>query len=88
MIELIVFILFAAWQVFMAYYLFRRIQELIRRNKKKFCPSDIAGLQLWLKKDKGVYSEVEGMLIPFAIPGHPVKLWKDQSGNGYDLWFG
>jgi len=41
----------------------------------KFSPSDIAGLQFWVKADQ----------IPSLSDGDPVTTWSDQSGEGRDL---
>jgi len=38
-------------------------------------PSDISGLQFWVKADQ----------IPALVDGDPISTWSDQSGNGRDL---
>jgi hypothetical protein len=47
-------------------------------------PSSIAGLRLWLAADTDVYQDAAGT-TPATDDAHPVGLWKDQSGNGYDV---
>jgi len=49
-----------------------------------FTPTSITGLQLWLKADTGVFQDAAGTTAATA-DAHPVGLWKDQSGNGYDV---
>lgn len=41
-------------------------------------PTDIAGLQLWLKADTGVYSDAG---VTPATNGQTIQQWNDQSGN-------
>ncbi len=49
-----------------------------------FNPSAITGLALWVKADTGCYSDVSGT-VPCA-DGASVAVWKDQSGNGRNLF--
>lgn len=46
-----------------------------------FSPTDIAGLQLWLKADAGTYQDA-AMTVPAVLDTDPVGGWQDQSGNG------
>jgi hypothetical protein len=47
-----------------------------------FAPSDVSGLQFWLKADAGVYSDAG---VTPAANGATVQQWNDQSGNGWNL---
>lgn len=49
-----------------------------------FLPPDIAGLQLWLKADAGLYQD-SSFTIPADADGDVVGGWKDQSGEGNDV---
>ncbi len=44
-----------------------------------FSPSDIVGLQLWLKADAGAFNDAG---VTLATNGQTVRQWNDQSGNG------
>jgi hypothetical protein len=46
-----------------------------------FNPSDISGLQLWLKADDGILDNSDN---PVSVDGTAVKTWSDQSGNNND----
>jgi hypothetical protein len=50
-------------------------------SSSAFSPSDIAGLQLWLKSDAGVLDATD---TPITADNTQVKTWQDQSGNGLD----
>lgn len=50
----------------------------------EFTPADIANLRLWLKADADVYQDEAGT-TPATADGHAIGLWKDQSGNSYDV---
>ena len=52
-----------------------------RVSSSAFSPSDIAGLQLWLKSDAGVLDASD---TPITADNTQVKTWQDQSGNGLD----
>jgi len=52
-----------------------------RVSSSAFSPSDIAGLQLWLKSDAGVLDATD---TPITADNTQVKTWQDQSGNGLD----
>lgn len=52
-----------------------------RVSSSAFSPSDIAGLQLWLKSDAGVLDATDA---PITADNTQVKTWQDQSGNGLD----
>jgi len=45
----------------------------------RYLPSDLSGLQLWLRPDAGVYSDAGSTA---ARSGETVTQWNDQSGNG------
>ena len=45
-------------------------------------PTDIAGCQLWLDAEQGVYSDAGTTL---ANNNDTVQQWNDQSGNGYNV---
>ena len=48
-----------------------------------FSPTDINGLQLWLRADAGTFNDA-AKTQPCA-DGDAVATWADQSGNGYDF---
>ncbi|MDB4978409.1 MAG: hypothetical protein JWM56_595 [Candidatus Peribacteria bacterium] len=48
-----------------------------------FAPNNIAGLQLWLKADTGLYQDSACTVVATAT-NNPVGCWKDQSGIGND----
>lgn len=50
-------------------------------SQVSFSPSDIAGLQLWLKSDAGVLDATD---TPITVDNTQIKTWQDQSGNGLD----
>ena len=50
-------------------------------SSSAFSPSDIAGLQLWLKSDAGLLDATD---TPITADNTQVKTWQDQSGNGLD----
>lgn len=54
------------------------------KRRETFLPTDIAGLIAWFKSDTAVYQDAGGT-VPAVVTTDPVKLWKDQSGNGYDV---
>lgn len=47
-------------------------------------PSKVTGLQLWLRADAGVFTD-DAATTPATADGNVVAVWKDQSGNGYDI---
>ena len=51
-------------------------------NATAFNPQQIAGLQLWLKADEGVYNDAGTTL---ATDGQTVQEWHDWSGNNNDF---
>ncbi len=50
------------------------------RAAAAFVPTDIAGLQLWLKADAGLYQDA-AMTTLAVLDADPVGGWADQSGN-------
>jgi hypothetical protein len=46
-------------------------------------PTDVTGLQLWLKADAGLYQDA-AKTTPATLDDDPVGAWEDQSGNGED----
>lgn len=46
-----------------------------------FAPTDISGLQLWLKSDAGLFTD-DGCTTAATNDGDVVGCWQDQSGNG------
>lgn len=53
------------------------------RGARAFVPTDIAGLQLWLKADAGTFQDA-AKTTPASADTDPVGVWDDQSGNGKD----
>jgi len=51
------------------------------RSAVRITPTDIAGLQLWLKADTGLWQDA-AMTTPAVADGDVVGAWADQSGNG------
>ncbi len=49
-----------------------------------FSPTDIAGLQLWLKADTGTFQD-SAKTTPAVSDGDVVGAWEDQSGSGNDV---
>ena len=47
-------------------------------------PTSVANLLAWYKAGVGLYKDAGGTL-PVSADGDSIALWKDQSGNGYDL---
>ncbi len=47
---------------------------------KSFSPTDIAGLQLWLRADVGVFQDA-ALTTPATADSDPIGGWADQSGN-------
>ena len=48
-----------------------------------FSPADIAGLELWLQADKGIFQD-SAKTTPATSDGDVIGAWEDQSGNGND----
>jgi len=46
-----------------------------------FKPTDIAGCLLWLRSDRGLFTDA-AMTTPSVNDGDAVQAWADQSGNG------
>lgn len=44
-------------------------------------PTDLSGLQLWLKSDTGLWQDAAGTVAATST-GHAIARWDDQSGNG------
>lgn len=61
-----------------------RRQRIGRGALGGFTPTDIAGLQLWVQADKGLYQDSAGSTAASA-DGDPVGRWTDQSGNARNL---
>ena len=55
-----------------------------KRATPAFAPTDIASLRYWIKADTGLFQDAEGT-TPATADGDVVGLWKDQSGNAYDV---
>jgi len=54
------------------------------RRKPRFSPTQVPGLQLWLRSDRGLYQN-SAFSSPASSSGDPVGGWQDQSGNGRHL---
>ncbi len=57
--------------------------NVLTRSISSGAPATLAGLDLWLNGDEGVYSDGGGSTL--ATDGQAVQVWKDQSGNGRDF---
>ena len=60
------------------------ILPLVRSKGGIVSPSQITGLNFWLKADAGIYQDSAGT-TPAVADGDVVGLWQDFSGNGYHV---
>lgn len=59
----------------------KRLILLNRRRRSAFSPTDLSGLQLWLKADGTLWQD-SARTIPATADADPVGAWDDASGNG------